>query len=105
MSIQEIKDLLDQVLVFEVGFKENILAKAQNLDELRLVELKKILQEVKIWQENVLIRMIKEDPGFIEKLTDSRRKAEQKVMDLYRQKLEKDDRAKMEIILNKMKSL
>lgn len=105
MLMQEIKDLLDRVLVFESSFKETILVKAQNLDEVKLVELKKILQEVSGWQEKVLDKMAKNDPGFVVRLANAKREAEREVMILYKQKLEEEDRGKMEIILNKMRSL
>ncbi len=105
MSIKEIKDLLERILVFNSGFKENVLAKAQNLDESKLVELKNILQEVSGWQEKVLDKIVKKNPGFVVRIADSKRKAEQELVNLYKQKLEEDDRKKMEIILNKVKSL
>lgn len=102
MLMQEIKDLLENILVFELGFKNNILIKAQSLEDNKLVQLKNILLEVGSWQKKVLDKMAKEDPEFISRLENNKRRTEQELMSVYRQKLAEEDRKKMEIILGKI---
>ena len=105
MSDGEIKNLLENILVFEVGFKEEILAKAKNLDEVRLKKLKIILSEVNKWQGVVLDEKIKTDPGFYNKIVGARKTADQEIINLYKQKLNDEDKKKREIILNKISSV
>ncbi len=104
-ALKEIAGLLKNILVFETKFKEEILAKAEGLSDVKLNELKKILLEVDGWQENVLAKKIKEDPGFYDKIISARKKVDQEIINLYKQKLNDEDRKKMEIILDKMKSI
>ena len=104
-ALKVIADLLKSILVFEAQFKEEILAKAAGLDEGKLLKLKNILSEVSEWQKKVLTKKMKEDPGFYNKVAGARKKADQEIINLYKQKLGDDDRKKMEIILEKMKSL
>lgn len=102
---KEIADLLKKIVVFEKKFKEDILQKSINLEESKLQKLKKVLLEVKEWQTKLLQKKITNDPDFYYKVMDIKRKADQAVMDVYRQKFEKEDHEKMEIILNKIHSL
>lgn len=103
--LKEINSLLKDTLVFETNFKEEILAKAQTMSGVKLNELKSILSEVGQWQTKVLEQKFKEDPNFYSKIANARKKLDQKILSLYKQKLNEADRKKMEIILNKMKSI
>jgi hypothetical protein len=102
-TLKEIADLLKNILVFETKFKEEILAKAEDLSGVRLEELKNILLEVDGWQKKVLTKMIKENPSFYNKIANARKKAYQEIISLYKQKLNEEDHKKMEIILDKIK--
>lgn len=104
-DLKSISDLLKNILVFETKFKEEILVKAKNLDDASLNELKNILVEVGGWQEKVLTKKLKEDPDFYNRIASARKKVDQEIINLYKQKLNNEDRKKMEIILDKMKSL
>lgn len=104
-SLKEIADLLKNILVFETKFKEEILAKAGGLSDVRLLELKNTLTEVGGWQEKVLTKKMKEDPGFYQKIVNARKKADQEIINLYKQKLNNEDHKKMKIILDKMKEV
>ena len=105
MSIEQIASLLKQIIVFELKFKQDILAKAANLGEQKLSELHTILLEVKEWQEQTLHKILVQDPDFYDKILDAKRKTEREIINLYKQKLETEDHKKMEIILDKIKSL
>lgn len=104
-DLNEIKNLLADILVFETKFKEEILAKAKNMSDAKLDDLKKILSHVGSWQKKVFEDKIKEDPNFFNNIITARRKLDQDIMDLYKQKLSDEDRKKMEIILNKMQTI
>lgn len=104
-SLKEIADLLKNILVFETKFKEEILAKAEGLSGVRLAELKNILIEVGGWQKKVLTKKLKEDPDFYNRIAVARKKVDKEIINLYKQKLNDDDRKKMEIILAKMKNI
>ena len=104
-ALKELGNLLKNILVFEIKFKEAILVKAKILSDTRLNELKSILLEVSAWQEKVLVKKIKEDPDFYNKISEERKKVDQEIINLYKQKLNDEDRKKMEIILDKMKSI
>ena len=104
-DIKEIKNLLDNILVFETKFKEEILAKAKNMSDAKINELKSILSNVTGWQKKVLEKKIQEDPNFYNKIFNARKKLDQEIMELYKQKLNEQDRRKMDIILNKMKTI
>lgn len=104
-ALKTISDLLKSILVFETQFKEEILAKAPGLDEEKLTKLKNILLEVSGWQEKVLTKKLKEDPGFYNRIASARKKVDQEIINLYKQKLDDEDRKKMEIILDKMKNI
>ncbi len=102
---KEITGLLEEILVFETKFKEEVLTKTKDLSEVKLNKLKNTLLEVNEWQKKVLTKKMKEDPGFYNKIAAARKKLDQKIISLYKQKLNDADRKKMEIILNKMKSI
>ncbi|OGH92066.1 MAG: hypothetical protein A2534_01545 [Candidatus Magasanikbacteria bacterium RIFOXYD2_FULL_39_9] len=102
MPTEEIEHLLESILVFEPGFKKEILSKSRSLGEDKLLELKNILLEVGRWQKITLDKITKDEPSFMVKIENAKRKTEKEVMDLYKQKLEKADREKMEIILGKI---
>jgi|SRR3989338_7544984 len=104
-TLKEIKNQLATIVVLETKFKKEILAKAESLSDTRLNELKSILVEIREWQEKVLTKKIKEDPDFYNKIAEERKKADQEIINLYKQKLNDEDRKKMEIILDKMKSI
>ncbi len=104
-GLKEISVLLQNILVFEIKFKEEILAKAKNFSETRLKELKTILTEVGQWQERAVAKKIKEDPNFYNKIAGARKKIDQEIINLYKQKLSGEDNKKMEIILNKINSI
>lgn len=104
-SLKEIANLLKNILVFETKFKEEILAKAAGLSGVRLNELKNILLEVGGWQEKVLTKKLKEDTDFYNRIASARKKVDQEIINLYKQKLDAEDKKKMEIILNKMKTI
>ncbi|HSR89569.1 MAG TPA: hypothetical protein VLK22_04250 [Candidatus Udaeobacter sp.] len=102
---KEIADLLKKIVVFEKKFKEEILQKSAGLEETKLQKLKKVLLEVKQWQTKLLQNKIANDPDFYYKVMDVKRKADQAVIDTFRQKFKAEDHKKMEIILNKIHSL
>ncbi len=104
-TLKEISNLLKNILVFETKFKEEILAKAAGLSDVRLEQLKSILLEIGEWQKKVLTKKLKEDPDFYNKIVSARKKVDQEIINLYKQKLNDEDRKKMEIILDKMKSI
>lgn len=104
-NLSKITSLLEDILVFEANFKEEILLKAKELSEEKAGKLLESLVEVRDWQEKVLAEKIKEDPGFYNKIVNARKTLDQKIINLYKQKLNEEDRKKMEIILNKMKSI
>ncbi len=104
-GLKEIGNLLDNILVFETKFKEQLLAKSAGLNEAKLSELKTILTEINRWQKKVLDKKIKEDPDFFNKVANARKQIDQEIINLYKQKLNDEDRKKMEIILNKMKTI
>jgi hypothetical protein len=101
-DLKEIKNLLNNTLVFETDFKEYVLAKTKDLDEVKLKKLKIILSEVKKWQSEILDKKIKSDPGFYNKIISARKSSDQKVINLYKQKLDEEDRKKIDIILDKI---
>lgn len=101
-ALKKIGNLLKNILVFEIKFKEEILVKSASLSDARLEQLKNILVEVSDWQKKVLTKKIKEDPEFYNKIASARKKVDQKIIGLYKQKLNDDDRKKMEIILDKI---
>lgn len=104
-SLKEIANLLKNILVFETKFKEEILAKAENLNDAKLEQLKNILLEVGSWQKKVLTKKLKEDPDFYNRIASARKKVDQEIINLYKQKLNDEDRKKMEIILDKLKTI
>lgn len=104
-GLKEISNLLENILVFEKKFKEEILAKAKSLSEIKLKKLKIILLEVGLWQEKAVAKKIKEDPNFYNKITGARKKVDQEIINLYKQKLNNEDDKKMEIILDKIHSI
>lgn len=104
-NLSKITALLEDIFVFEKNFKEEILLKAKELNEDKIAKLLGELTEVRSWQEKVLAEKIKEDPGFYNKIVNARKTLDQKIINLYKQKLNEEDRKKMEIILNKMKSI
>ena len=104
-DLKEINNLLKNILVFETKFKEEILVKSKSMSEIKLSELKEILLHVEVWQKKVLEKKIQEDPNFYNKIINARKKLDQEIMDLYKQKLNDQDQKKMEIILNKMKTI
>ena|SRR3989344_8196637 len=104
-ALKEVAGLLKNILVFETKFKEEILTKAKDLSDAKLEELKSILLEISEWQKEVLTKKIKEDPGFYDKIVSARKKVDQEIINLYKQKLNDEDRKKMEIILDKMKTI
>ena len=101
-ALKEIGNLLESVLVFETKFKEELLAKAKNLSDAKLGELKNILAEIGQWQKKVLDKKIKEDPSFYNKVVSARKEVDQEIINLYKQQLNEEDRKKMEIILEKI---
>lgn len=101
-DLKEIKNLLEDVLVFETEFKEEILAKAKDLDDARLKKLKIILLELNKWQGEILDKKIKSDPDFYNKIVSARKTADQEIVNLYKQRLSEEDHKKMEIILDKI---
>ena len=104
-DLKEINSLLENILVFEIKFKEAILEKAKNLDDAGLKKLKIILFEVSKWQKKVLDEKIKEDQDFYNKISSVRKKSDQEIINLYKQKLNNEDNKKMEIILGKINSI
>ena len=101
-ALKEIGDLLENILVFEIKFKEEILAKAENFSDVKLKKLKNILFEVGQWQERAVDKKIKEDPNFYNKIANVRKKVDQEIISLYKQKLNDEDHKKIEIILEKI---
>lgn len=104
-ALQDIANLLKSILVFETKFKEEILAKAENLSEAKLQKLKKILVEVGRWQEVTLPELAKKDPQFYSRLLAKKRKIEREIINLYKAKLAEEDNKKTRIILDKMQTL
>ncbi|TSC85104.1 MAG: hypothetical protein G01um101413_488 [Parcubacteria group bacterium Gr01-1014_13] len=104
-DLKEINNLLENILVFEIKFKEEILAKAENLDAAGLKKLKIILSEVNKWQGKILDKKIKEDHDFYNKIIRARKKSDEEIISLYKQKLNDEDHKKMEIILSKINSV
>lgn len=104
-ALKEIGSLLENILVFETKFKEDLLAKSANLSDAKLSELKSILAEISRWQKKVLDKKIKEDPNFLNKIANARKQVDQEIINLYKQKLNEEDQKKIEIILNKMKTI
>lgn len=103
--LKEIANLLENILVFETKFKAEILAKVKNMSDAKVNGLKEILLHVGEWQKKVLEKKIQEDPDFYNKIINSRKQIDQEILDLYKQKLNDEDRKKMDIILNKMKTI
>lgn len=103
--LKEISKLLETILVFETKFKEEILAKTKDLDNAGLQNLKRILSEVVEWQRKVLEEKFKQDPGFYNKIVGARKKVDQEIISLYKQKLNDEDHKKMGIILNRINSV
>lgn len=104
-ALKEITNLLENILVFETKFKEEVLAKAKSMSEAKLSELKEILLRVGGWQKKVIEEKTKQDPDFYNKIITARKKLDQDIVNLYKQKLGDEDRKKMDIILNKMKTI
>ncbi len=104
-GLKEIGNLLENILVFETKFKEDLLEKSASLNDAKLNELKNILTEINLWQKKVLDKKIKSDPIFFNKVAGARKKVDEEIINLYKQKLNDEDQKKMEIILNKMKTI
>ena len=104
-TLKEIGNLLKGILVFETKFKEQLLVKSAGLSDAKLNELKNILTEISKWQEKVLENKIKQDPDFFNKVADARKKVDEEIINLYKQKLSDEDHKKMDIILNKIHSI
>ncbi len=102
---KQIIELLDEIIVFEAKFKKEILDKTEDLTEDRLKELEIILLEVKEWQQKTLEKILKEDPDFYNRILIARRQVEEKILNMYKQKIAAEDHEKMQIILNKIDSL
>lgn len=102
---KEIDSLLKKIVVFEMSFKKEILEKLIHLDVNRLQELEAILLEVEKWQEDFLKKKIISDPDFYHKITEVKRSMTRTVLDVYKQNFKKEDYIKLQIILNKIKSL
>ena len=104
-DLKEISNLLASILVFETKFKEEILTKTKNMSDVKIKELKSILLSVSLWQKEIIERKVKQDPNFYSKMLVARKKNDQEIMELYKQKFNNEDRKKMEVILNKMKNI
>ena len=104
-ALKDIGNLLKNILVFETKFKEDLLVRSAGLNEEKLNKLKVILTEINQWQKKVLDKKIKEDPNFYNKVLGARKQVDEEVINLYKQKLNNEDQKKMEIILNKMKTI
>jgi len=102
-ALKEISNLLENILVFEIKFKEAILEKAKNLNDAGLKKLKIILSEIGKWQGKILDKKIKEDRDFYNKIIGVRKKSDQEIINLYKQKLTDEDHKKVEVILDKIK--
>lgn len=104
-DLKEIKNLLEGILVFEIEFKKEILAKAKDLDDTRLKKLKIILLELNKWQGEILDKKIKSDIDFYNKIINARKTADEEILNLYKQKLSDEDKKKIGIILGKINSI
>ena len=104
-ATKEISDLLKSILVLETKFKKEILAKAEKLNEAKLKNLKKILTELAEWQKTALQSLAKKDPGFYGRILGKKKQIEQEIINLYKAKLAEEDKKKMQIILDKVKSI
>ncbi|MBI2037627.1 MAG: hypothetical protein HYT15_01690 [Candidatus Magasanikbacteria bacterium] len=102
---KEITELLGKIVFFEPEFKKEILQKMPQLEEARLYELKRILLEVQDWQTNFVKKKIAADPNFYDMIMEAKHKADRAIIEVYKQKFEDEDHKKMEIILNKIRSL
>lgn len=103
--LKEISKLLNGIFVFEEDFKEGVFTRAKTLDNVKLQKLKNILLEVDRWQEIALNKKIQENADFYNKIVNAKKKADQNIVNLYKQKLSADDNKKMEIILDKIRSI
>jgi hypothetical protein len=88
-----------------MSFKVEILEMLIHLDVNRLQELEAILLEVEKWQEDFLKKKIISDPDFYHKITEAKRNTTRTTLDFYKQNFKKEDHTKLQIILNKIKSL
>ena len=104
-ATKEISDLLKSILVLETKFKKEILAKAEKLNEAKLKNLKKILAELAEWQKSALQSLAKKDTGFYRRILGKKKQIEQEIINLYKAKLAEEDKKKMQIILDKVKSI
>ena len=104
-ALKEIESQLAAIIVFTTKFKKEILAKAENLSETKLKNLKKILTDVGVWQKSTLQILVKKDPQFYNRLMSKKKKIEQEIINLYKTKLVEEDNKKMQIILDKMQTL
>lgn len=104
-DLKEIEKLLTGIIVFATKFKKEILVKAENLSEAKLKELKKVLEEVNVWQKPALQSIAKKDPQFYNRILVKRKQIEQEIINLYKARLSEEDNKKMQIILGKIKNI
>jgi|GEM_PF-7125031 hypothetical protein len=102
---KEIFEIVEGILVFEPDFKDKIYAKAINLSEEKLYQLKEILLDMIDWQEEVIVRLVNQNPELYKKILSERMQFEKDIMSVYKEKLVAEDRHKMQIILDKIQSL
>lgn len=67
-GIEEIKNLLNKIIIFDEKYKNNILDKAEKLDEAGLVKIHDMLIEVESWQRSIIEEKLKSDPTALNKL-------------------------------------
>lgn len=69
-GVENIKNLLDKIFIFDEEYKGKILNKAAGLDEAKLLQIHDLLFEVESWQRTLLEKKLQDNPGLFQKLSN-----------------------------------
>lgn len=100
---QEIEDLLSRLFIFEPEFKEEIRERLKTATRERLERVMSVLTEAYKWQEQILEKKLKADPGLYDRLLNKEIEIEHELVNNRREQIKNEDSGKIKELLSKIK--
>ncbi len=99
-GIENIKNLLTNIIIFDDEYKNNILNKATNLDEEGLSKIHGLLSEVETWQRRMIEKKLKADPSLLNRLEIVTANKKKSLNQIKREFLAESDKEKITKVLS-----
>ena len=104
-KFEEIKSLLEKIIIFDNAYKSNILSKAAKLDAGGLAKLQSVLTQAEAWQMAAFEKKMKNDPAAaskLDKLISDKESLEKEIKTEFYAQKDKDQLAKVLSFIEKI---